>query len=70
MIKSYIVVIYDKNKKVKSQKFCNDMEECENYLYNYSGKEKIADFEIFKEIDNSEVMELLKLCMKRFIDNV
>lgn len=68
MIKSYIVVIYDKSNKVKCQKFCNDMKECENYLYSY--KEKIDNFEIYKEIDNSEVMELLRLCMKRFIDKM
>lgn len=68
MVKSYIVVIFDKNNKVKSQKFCNDMKECENYLYNQ--KEKIENFEIYKEVENEEVIELLRLCMKRFIDKM
>lgn len=67
MVKSYVIVIFDKNNKVKSQKFCNNIKECENYLYNQ--KEKIENFEIYKEIGDEEVLELLKLCMKRLVDD-
>ena len=66
-MKDYVLNIRNK-KDINIFIKCKDMKDVENRLFEYSGK--ITDFEIYKSINNDEVIELTKLCLDRFINNL
>lgn len=65
-MKDYLLII--KGEKGKEYFECRDMKEVEARIFERSYK--ILNFEIYKTIENEEIAELLKISLKRLMDNI